>query len=291
MTDTTIIQYQPASSPVLSSALTSLEQSLQAAARANVEAVLAASPDNDYTVTEIEAMTLIEQLKQVNGLDLAAVLLRGKYLRQIEASNAIANHPGGYTNLQEMARDQGISVAELSQTLALVNIVFPYVTETLGMNVYTLWEQIGKSNFRELVPALVSIITGEDSNSASVRGSVAAITAEVLEDAGVEEMPEDELRQRTVDQLLTDGAHLTNRQLRERIRPERTQVIEATLIGHNGTRVLVCSLDEDQILNLQRRMGGAMRQVNVTLPENPRQRQLEAARIPQIRQLLHLLEE
>jgi hypothetical protein len=292
-TELTIYEYAPAQSPVLAGALVDLERSIEAAAQANLEAVLA--EDDSYTETERQAMLVVEELRQVNGLDLAAVLLRAKYLRMIERGNLVTSHPAGYTSLQEMARDQGISLAELSQTLDLANIVFPYVQTQLGIHVAQLWEQIGKSNFRELVPVLKTIITGEDSGAASVRASAERIMDDVaatLTATGREltEADDPEIRMRAVEQLLQDGANLTNRELRTRIRPERTPSIEATVVGQNGSRVVVMEVDEDQWLLLQRRMGQYIDPMPWNMPQDPHQRQIEAVRIPQLRTLLRLLE-
>ncbi len=91
---TSIINYQPAANLELSRSLVGIEEGIRRAAQANLETVLAA--DGGYSETEREAMLVIEELKQVNGLDLAAVLLRAKFLTVIETRNLIANHPGGY---------------------------------------------------------------------------------------------------------------------------------------------------------------------------------------------------
>jgi len=290
MSDVQIMEYQPAGNNELAAALTGLEEQIEDAAIANMNVILA--NDNSYTETERQSMVMVEKLRLVNGLDLAAVLLRAKYINEIEHSNAVTNHPGDYANLQDLARDQGISAAELSQTLDLVNIIFPYVSETLGMPIYQLWEQIGKSNFRELTPVLKSVITGEDSLTESVRNSVSRILDDVAATATVagQFLDDGELRRHATEQLLDDGVNLTNRELRRHIRPERTQPFDASLIQHNGTVIFVAEVDDDQLRNMQRRMGAYMEERLVSLPDNVEARQVEVARIPEVRSLLRLLE-
>ncbi len=153
-----ILEYQPAANMELAGSLVGMRARIEEAARNNV---LAATNGEHFSETEMQAMVTIESLKQVGGLELTAVLLRAYYLRAIQAGNMIANHPGGYTSLNEMAEDNGLSVAELSQTIDLVNIIFPFIQNNLGIPVAQLWEQVGKSKLRELVPVLKVIITGD----------------------------------------------------------------------------------------------------------------------------------
>ena len=63
----------------LSNALLNLEGSLEAAARQNLNAVLeqAGQTLDIYTGTEQLAMVATEKLRLINGMDLAAIMLRG----------------------------------------------------------------------------------------------------------------------------------------------------------------------------------------------------------------------
>lgn len=47
----------------------------------------------EFTEAEKEAMVTIEELKLINGMDLAAVLLRGKILRRIEEKKHVVISP------------------------------------------------------------------------------------------------------------------------------------------------------------------------------------------------------
>ena len=153
-----------------------LRAGIEAAAEANVSEL---ANGGTFTQTEIQAMTVVESLRQVNGLDFAAVILRAYYLRKVQEENALANHPARWTTLSQMADDNKISVAELSQTLDMVNIIFPYVSENIGKPPQQLWDDVGKSKLREMTPVLKSLITGEESDTASTRAG----TERALEEA------------------------------------------------------------------------------------------------------------
>ena len=323
-----ILEYQPAANMELAGSLVGMRARIEEAARNNV---LAATNGEHFSETEMQAMVTIESLKQVGGLELTAVLLRAYYLRAIQAGNMIANHPGGYTSLNEMAEDNGLSVAELSQTIDLVNIIFPFIQNNLGIPVAQLWEQVGKSKLRELVPVLKVIITGTPSDTATTQaGADAAIndTAATLLAAAegepfrvlnelalagdnlgqrrtimldhdleneaqvraLQDQFDERVRVQTVDRLVHDGIHLNVRQLRNRLRPEHTENIQATVIPSGNQRLFVAVVDNDQYLLMQRKLGTHMDEQVFNLPEDPRQRQIEAARVREIRMLQRLLE-
>ena len=268
---TAIESFIPSSSMQLSSALLGIETALEAAARANVQ-----NAGDDFTDAEKDAMTVIEELKLINGMDLAAVLLRGKLLRRIEQESLWSYHPARYGSLQEMAADQAISVSNLSNIRDLNFVIFPWMTEH-GYSIPEMWEQIGMSNFRDLIPVLKTIITGEPSASASVRQSVENIlndTSATLQAANGELPTDEEIRNAAIDDLLQTGTLVTNRELRARIRPERTPSIEMdSLLDGTGRRLIMAYVDEDQWTMIQRRLGAHIENIDVRLPENPRVRQ------------------
>ena len=317
----------PAANAELAGSLVGMRQRIEDAARSNV---LAATDGGDFSETEMLAMVTIESLKQVGGLELTAVLLRAYYLRAIQEGNMIANHPGGYGGLAEMAKDNGLSVAELSQTIDLVNIIFRYVQEHLGISVADLWTQVGKANLRELVPVLKVIITGVPSDTttaqagadntvndvaATLLASAQGADFRVLNDltlagenmgqrraimidndleteAQGEELQEqftNTVQLQSVDRLINDGITLTNRALRGRLRPERTQNIQAAVISSGNLRFFVAQMGEAQYLMLQRKLGAYLDEQVFDLPTDPRQRQIEAARIQQLRAISNLL--
>jgi hypothetical protein len=291
MTNQTALQtFQPAREITLSGTLQGLRDVVYGAAQSEIDALL--EVDDSFTATEIDAMLKVEALKKVNGVDLAAVLLRADIVKEIERSNALANHPGRYATRDEMARDQGISPTELSQIMDLVDVIFPYIQDELGIPIANIWEEVGKSNFRELTPVLKSIITGEESNTSSVRNSVDAILDDIAATAQAagQDINDTEVRRRAVDNLLENGARLTNRQLRRHVRPDPTPPINASVIRINGTRIVVAEMDEDQFTMFERKLGGSVEPMNIELPRDPWMRQNEAARIPELRRLQQLLE-
>ena len=287
-TVTAIETYTPSSSLQLSTALLGIESALERAALANV-----ALAGEGFTDAEKEAMTTIEELKLINGMDLAAVLLRGKLLRRIEERSMWSYHPARYNTLQEMAQDQGISVSNLSNIRDLNFVIFPWMTEH-GLSIPEKWEQIGMSNFRELIPVLKSIITGEASGSASVRQSVENIltdTAATLQAAGSEvEITEDDIRDAAISELLTAGELLRNRDLRARIRPERTPSINMdSFLARDGSRLIIAEVTEDQWTLIQRRLGAHIDTITIDIPDNPRVRQSTILTRPLIRKLNSLV--
>jgi hypothetical protein len=279
--------------------LNSLRGALHRAAAANVQA---ATEGGDFTQAEIMAMTTVEELRQVNVVDLAAVLMRGELLQRIERTSALTSHPGQYGSIREMAADQGISAAELSRTQALVNVIFPYIQEHLGLPIMQVYEQIGKSNMTELIPVLVCIITGEASASPAITQAARRImddTAATVQAAGME-LDNDgnytdndgnprNLRTSVVGELLNDASHLNNRELRQRIRPERTSSISATVTTVNGRKLFVAEMDEDQYTMLMRRVSACTDVLFYNPATSLEARQVELARVPGMRRIYELL--
>lgn len=286
-----ITTYQPSENRGLAATLNSLESQLQRAAEQNVRE----QAGEGYTQVEMRAMVTVEQLKLVNGLDLAAILLRGRLIRQIEEEALWTVHPGRYTTFDQMAREQGISASELSNVKDLCFVIFPYFEEVLGVPVARVFESIGKSNMRELVPVLKAIITGQPSASQSVNRSVDRIMDDIVvteraagNEVGDDDETQNRLRRTAVEQLIEAG-QLTNTQLRARIRPERTAALEPYVVNRGARRLVLMEVDEDQYTLLNRRLNGYMDVVTVDLPQDPTQRQREAVRIPVIREVLDLV--
>jgi len=287
--ETAIAIHQSSSSLTLNTALSGFREQLQIAAQQNLDAFLEGS-DEGYTEMEKRAMMVVEELRLLNGLDLATIYMRGDLVRQIRTEALHTVHPERYGSLEELAKDQGISASELSQTMSLVDVIFPWMEEH-GMSVAQVWEEVGKSNFREMTPALVALITGEDPARASTRSAVDALLNDVAATnvaSGVE-MDEDELADAAAELLMEAGGQMTNRALRTHLRPDRTEPIELTVIRTNGRRMVVANIDEDQWVMLQNKLGRYMEEISLTLPDDPRRRALEASRSRTIREIASLL--
>ena len=205
----------------MSQRLISMNEQFERAARQNVQAFLENIHDNhNFTLTEKQALVKLEQLKLIGDLTLAEILLRGQVIAEIEAQGLWNAHPMGFSSMEEAATAQGISQSEYSNIRDLNEIIFPYLAQH-DYNIADLWESIGKSKFRELIPILKRAITGEESRSQRVE----AIFENELDDiyastqASGEEVTEEEARDILIDQLVQAG-QLPVRELRQRMRPE-----------------------------------------------------------------------
>ena len=233
------IQLAPqADSVILTTGLQSLQQSLFAAAEQNINTALG-DQANAFSALSRRAMVVTEALRLTSGMDLSTIIMRGQLIQQIEEEGLVGVHPNGYANLTALAQENGVSVGEFSDIRALVGTIFPYIADVLGLNLVEVWEQIGKSSFREMVPALRSLITGERADHDSVRQAVenmlnnaaaglqqeGATTADLETEEGIAA-----IRRNAVSSLLQDGMTLPTRQLRRRVRPSRVPAVEmATL--------------------------------------------------------------
>lgn len=214
-------------------AINSLTGSLYEAARANIELT---TDGGNFSALQMRSMIVTEQLRLVGGMDLASLLIRGQLIRQIAEEGLHSVHPNGYADLSALAADQGVSVGELSDVRALCEYIFPYITNVLQRNLHEVWSEVGKSKFREMVPALKSLITGEEADAQTVRDAVAAMlsnsTLALMQDNVIDEdTPDEEARLATqrhaVESLLHFGATLPVRELRRTVRPARTPPVEA----------------------------------------------------------------
>ena len=138
--------------------------------RQNLEEVLATQGTNHQAFTDLEMMAMVEteKLRLVNGMDLAAVMIRGKIIKNIEDRALYSVHPNGYADLTSLALSVKISVSELSDIRVMTQIIFPWIEENLGP-VATIWDGLGKTKFRSLVPYLKACITGELPDTESAR--------------------------------------------------------------------------------------------------------------------------
>jgi len=283
----------------LSNALLNLEGSLEAAARQNLNAVLeqAGQSLDTYTGTEQLAMVATEKLRLINGMDLAAIMLRGKLITQIETQALHTVHPNHYDTLEALAEDQGISLSELSDIRMMTQVVFPYLESTLGIPVAQVWETIGKTKFRTLVPVLRAIITGEEPGRGSARDNYNRILDETAasltaQNGGVQQ-PDEVIRRQAVEDLLVAGQQMTTRQMQEHIRDGAvTPALTPTIIvAPDGRKYMIAPVDDDQLLVVRRKMGAHMADPDtVSLPQDQRRRQTEAFRHPIIRDFSRLIE-
>ena len=262
----TSMSLQASSNVTMANYLSRFEVQAERAAHQNLQTVFesAGINHNSFTQPELRAIIKLEQLKLIGDLGLAEVLLRGKIIKEIEDEGLWSIHPNRYSSMQQAAKDQGISISEYSNLRNLYNIVFPYLADQLGMNLAEIWEEIGKSNFRELCPYLVRLITGNPSSSRHVEAAYSNLMEDIEASNDNEglRMTEEELRRTSVERLL-DAGHLPNRQLRQRIRPERPALVVFDVLDYpqegRSQKVIVSLVDEAQFALLQRRLNGYIR--------------------------------
>jgi len=253
-TELAIYGIRPASSNDLATSFINIDEGISRVAQENVRQFIADSGQT-FTATEIEAMQVVEELKTINGIDLAALLMRASRIRRIISENLMTRHPAEYQTLDELAKDNGMSASELSNVLDLADVIFPYLSD-LGFNIAILWEEIGKSKFRELTAVLKVLITGEPSNAESVNNSVQILIDDVNsvnEESGVT-MTAREVSDVVIRSLVEDGRLLTNAQLRQRVRPTRTPVINGSVIKDGSRYMVFLNISPEQHEMFMRRM-------------------------------------
>lgn len=311
LANNTVVQYQLAGSDLYSGTLAGIHTLIEDAARDQVmEQVNQAGGIQNFSEINIQSMMAVEAFRQVSGLDLTAVLLRAHYLRIIQTRNLLVNHPAQYSNLNEMAAQNGCSVSDMLATLDMVNILFPYVERELGLPVHELWSALGKSKIKEMLPVLKSLITGDESDTATTRNAVERLINDQfagfandpdLADAMAllrdENTPEadrlavhDRLtaiaRRNIVEHLIDLGGNLPVMEVRRHLRPERTPVVPLYLIPDGrGGYLLTAQVSSDQMTMIRNKMGERMEYSELQLPADTRARQADAFRVPLLRRL------
>jgi len=277
ITENAIVEFQPAQNQDLARTFGGIRGAIETAAQANVNALIEES-GSQFANVEVEALVAVEALKQVNGLDLTAVLLRAHYIRTIQERNLLANHPAEYTSIDHMARDNGMSSTDLFVTLDMVNVIFPFVQDELGIPVPLFWNNLGKSKIKEILPVLKAIITGEEPSRASTREAVerfvddvteiertadpdvfAQLETDVLQEEQrvvLQEELDQHIRRTAAERLIEQGELAPNiRELRATLRPNPTAALDFLIVDQgNGSKVLVATVSEDQMQVLTNRM-------------------------------------
>jgi hypothetical protein len=179
MTTTNIALYDISTNLALSGTLTNFKDQIFHAAEQNYETAQNGQTDTN-TAAERRAIIMFETLRLTGGLGLSEILIRGDIIKSIEEEGLWTILPGVHANTAKAAaQEMGISSSEYSYIKDMVCTIFPYVTTTLGWNLADTWENIGKSNFKELVPVLKGVITGENSDSDQANAAVQAILNDV----------------------------------------------------------------------------------------------------------------
>lgn len=303
-----IVPYQLSDNTELGATLGGIGSAIERAAWFNVQQEVE-EQGLQLTRLETEAMVHVEAFRQISGLDLTAVILRVHHLRRLQEDNLLSLHPAGYRSLNHMAAENGCSVTDLLASLDLVNIVFPYVQNVLGIPVWDLWSSIGKSKLKEMIPVLKALITGNNPDTESTRNSVTRILEDMyagmevselyrryFEAMNDERLPDEERqearqhieqegRRMAVEHLVELGQNLPTEELRRHLRPTRTPAVEFYRVQIGERSLVVADLTPDQITVLQRRMGERVELFNLDLPDDRASRTAEAFRINPLRRL------
>lgn len=295
-TNNALATIAPSENRALSNTLLRLEESMEAAARQNLEEVLRTQGTNLQAFTDLEIMAMVEteKLRLVNGMDLATVLMRGKIIKNIEDRALHTVHPNGFANLTALAKSVGIGVSELSDIRTMCDIIFPWIEENIGPVAVT-WDALGKTNFRTLVPYLKACITGEEPDTASARANFERIldtTAIEMQVEGETAPRDEDIRARAAHNLIRSAGEESTRGLQETIRDGNpTPALNPVIVVVDGRRYMLSEVDEDQMLVARRKLGRHMADpVTVELPNDARARAREAARIPLLRQINRIFE-
>ncbi len=214
----------------LVTAFEGMHRSLERAAKNSVAQQTAGQT---FTAMEKKALEKVEALRLLNGWDLAALLERGRLIKEIEDDGLVGVYPGDYQTLEQLAAAVGISATEVSDTRALCTVIFPWIEANTGQPVAYWWDLIGKSKFRELVPVLQTLINGEATTGReSVRASVEHLLDGVQASAtsnGEGQLPDEVLRGRAAAQVLEMG-QLPTLEMRRQIRPGGTPNISGIIL-------------------------------------------------------------
>jgi hypothetical protein len=270
MVDTQLAVFAPSDNAQLSTSLVGLEVAFFNAAQANVDAQMAGG---NYSNAERNAAIKVEELRLVHGLDLAAIFLRQKLLREIEEQGLWFEHPNRFRNMAELAREVGISVTQLSYENSLVSYIFPYFLEH-GLQPAEIYERMSRSNLNDIVPVLKVLISGEASDRQTTNESAETMMSAASEGlianarANNQPDPSDEVvRNQAVNNLVNNGQTMTNRDLRQTLRPTPTAHIEPVIVRRGAERFVLIKMTDAQYETFERKLGGW--QEPIFTSENP----------------------
>ncbi len=299
--------------PIEVSTNAGLSGSLRGAANLLDNAATQYVRENYPEATGIEQLALVkvEAFRQVSSFDLMGIVLRVHYLRQIQTMGLIAAHPGRYTSLSDMANENGVATSDMLFMLDLVNVVFPYVQNTMEIPIPEFYGALGKSKLKEIMPVLKALVTGDNPDAGTTREAVERLIADAL--AGMRTAPTAEearaavivenpnateadrtaarevlqrrARRRAVDHLVDIATNLPTNEVRRTLRPNGTPPVDlAVVTDASGEKYIIAKITPDQATMIQRRMGEHIQQIPVELPPDPAQHQTALFRIGPIRE-------
>nr|MBN1228910.1 hypothetical protein [Anaerolineae bacterium] len=248
--------------PAIQESLDQLWDSLEKSAASNIRG--AAGDRMEFTQIEQRSLLRAEMLNLSKGIDVASILIKGRLIEEIEREGLATVHPGQYRDVDELCQDQGISPTEKSQIQALYSTIFPWIQDNLGLSPMEVWNNISKSNIKELVPVLTRIISGEEARE-SVEASYNHIMDDIYATAltAGNEITEEGARLQAVDILLEQASYMSNRDLRATLRPGDAGNIDAYTVKVGERTYLIASMDDRQEQMLARRLHGYWDPINL----------------------------
>jgi len=112
----------------------------------------------------------------------------------------------------------------------------------------------------------------------------AAASLQAVSQVTSEELTDERIRISAVEELLSAGEQLPTRELRARIRPERTPTIEMdSYIDRDGSRLIIAELSQEQWSLIQNRIGAHIDNVTIEIPESSALRPLSFSTRPLVR--------
>jgi hypothetical protein len=229
-----------------------------------------------YTWPEKAAIIAMEKLRLSQDLIIVPTIVQMNVADQVE--RLWTAKPGAYAGLKEAVETETtMSYSEFHNLLDLKRKILPYLDEQ-GVDALEFFQNYRKSNIREIIPYLKSVITGKASEKESVNAVLSRLREKVEDLPGVNS--EDDIKGAIVNDILANAVG-TNRMLRKSLRPDDTEdVIFLTGPGANGRRFIIAEVSEDQFTMLNRVFGKHADFIEVDF------RYSEARRIPQFRNLL-----
>ena len=154
---------------------------------------------------------------------------------------------------------QGITPTEYSNIRDLYNTVFPYM-QSLGFNIAQVWDEAGKSAFKEILPVVKALITGVMPGAQTAVDAVNRMLDDVAATnaVGGVEMTDEEMRETAFRSLLDLATTAPVRQVRDHIRPGHTPNLEPLVIRDHERRTIVIDVTEEQWTMYNRLNNGHM---------------------------------
>lgn len=233
---------QVSSAPALVDSLTNLGESLYNQA---VNDIAEVASNGSYTQIQIDAMVYGAVLSRLRLVDYVTFSILYETLKKIRDERLAQAHPDNYTNIVggedrsfiAMAQAHGISASVASDTMMLGGVILPYAEEQLGRSKAEVWDMIGSTKLRAMIPIMRILIARagffedeREENARSRERTAATVQRWAADQIGVDIEPDsrrlarmsDEQRGRYLESLETNR-HTVRQWLEEQSQPSITR--------------------------------------------------------------------